>query len=593
MNDDQKTIFDNDKVIDYIKACYHEADDARKRREDMWDKMLNEYRGEDTLEHVKNWMSKAHVPTLARYVKIATAILKRALIENPTWWDIDNVIDKESQTKANLIKQIVDFWLYRNKFFKEFSIVSKYGLLMGKLISKVFWMQKTQVKKQIDETGENTDIPITVDEIKIETIDPHNFYEDPTGNKRYVIQKIIKSLDEVYSNYNNGYYNDEVPKIQSDYKPKDQQKENVAHGVVPSTNIATRKMVTLWEFWGDIIDKDTNEVIKDQKVTIANETYMIRGPEDNPLMYARNPFIVATIDYDLDAIYPMSVFEDSLPLIQERSKFTRSLINGATLSSIPFATVDVNAIDDPDQLNDGLEPAKIFSVNGPNAMNVQHFEAVSQGNVSIFNLLSGEIQNTTGMNDSITGASISKRQTKAEVMAKMSQSNSLFDSYAKNIETEYLTELITAIYGLSVQFMGSGQNPSLSEILQSTNIPDLNAMSTDARMDLIRGNWKFRVSGISQMLNKQDKLQKMLQFLKVAGAIPQAIEKLNINEMLVQIALDLDIDIKKIMLSDQQVQQKQQAQMQQAQAMQAQQSAGPGPQKPISHPAKRNPKGGA
>ncbi|MGB9735937.1 MAG: portal protein [bacterium] len=548
---------EREKVKKFILNAYKEAKEARKSREQMWDKMYKEYRCERDWSGYEEWQSKIVIPKLAMMIKQASAILRRALVDQPQWWNIVDV-PLEKQRTAELIKKIIDVWLDDHKFFKVFSNCVSYGLLTGMMYAKVFMDQK-----EVMDVVDGNIVSKKVDIINFEAIDPYNIYLDPTGRNQYIIEKIYISLDKLLSLYKedqlkppeNQVYTDEILLIKEDYNDSSEKnKANARKGVLPQTNIVTRKEVEVLEFWGDIIDPDDpNNVLPNQHAMIANREYLIMNATPNTFITGKPPYIISSIDWDPQAVYNMSVFEKAFSIIEEIPRMVNAIIDGGKLSAIPFGEVDASALENPEDIANGIYPGLLAQINpqkpGEKALNITTNNAFRPELMTIVYYLSQELQNSTGMTEFLMGQPTSKgRPSAREVQIKLTQSSSLFDSYAKNIENEFIPEFIKTIYLLSIQYLKNEVSPpeNLKKIFDTydENIK-WDITTPDQRASLIEGIFHFKVSGISQMLEKQAKLEKTMTFLKIVGGIPIPVLATS-DKLLEKIGVLLDMTVEEI-----------------------------------------------
>lgn len=523
----------NDEIKKYILTCYREAKEARKEREESWKAVYAEYSGRQSRWNQKaGWQTRLFIPRLSSMIKKTTAIMRQALIEADEFWTIgppfpDTDItppptkDELEEQKKDFIKDAVNKVFDDNNFFKTFSIAAKYAMLTSLMIAKIYYKD---------------------DWIVIEAIDPFDVYLDPSGKNRYIIHKTIQDYDKIKKSAENGIYDiEEVNKLPLVYESKEKREDAIRRGVIP-TNIHSRRQVTLLEFYGDIISEEGDEVLYNQVATIANEEYLIKPPQPNPYRHNKPPFVITAIDWDPKSIYHHSIYENQLSLIQTVSELMESVTDGAKITAVPMAEIDIDKVDNPDDILDTIEPGKLFKTrDGGNALSIKHYPAFAPEIMQLIWAFNSEIQNTSGMTEFLQGQPTSKgRPTAREILSKTNQGLSLFESYARNIENDWITPVIEMVYEDLIMLVTQNKVSKLKPLLAKYNY-NTDAMTPQQRQLLIEGSYQFKTFGISLTISNQDRLTKIIDFLKIIGNIPGIAQRLNADGILTQVAKLMDI----------------------------------------------------
>lgn len=529
---------DNNKAKRYILACYKEAKEARKDRENQWKEVYGEYSGNQPRWAQKaEWQTKLFIPRLSSMIKKTTAIMRQALIEADEFWTIgppfpdtfsNNAMpqtqsqDNLADDKKNFVRDAVNKVFDDNNFFKTFSIAAKYAMLTSLMIAKIYYKN---------------------DWIAIEAIDPFDIYLDPSGKNRYVIHKTIQDYDAIKKSAVAGIYDlSEVEKLPLTYDSKDKREDAERRGVIP-TNMHSRRQVTLLEFYGDIIDDEgKKDTIYNQVATIANENFLIKTPQPNPYYHNKPPFVITAIDWDPKSIYHHSIYENQLSLIRTSSELMESITDGAKITAVPMAEIDIDKVENADDILDTIEPGKLFKTHdGGNALTIKHFPAFAPEVMSLISAFNMEMQNTSGMTEFLQGQPTSKgRPTAREVLSKTNQGLSLFESYARNIENDWITPIIEMVYQNLIMLVTQNKVKNIKPILAKYNY-NTDAMTPVQRTLLVEGDYQFKTFGISMTVSNQDRLEKIINFLKIIGNLPGIAQRLNADGILSQIAKLLSI----------------------------------------------------
>jgi hypothetical protein len=92
---------------------------------------------------------------------------------------------------------------------------------------------------------------------------------------------------------------------------------------------------------------------------------------------------------------------------------------------------------------------------------------------------------------------------------------------ATDIEKQAIEPIVTMAMDLIFQFIDTANDPRVGSIL-GVGQDILNAMSREEVMEMIQGEYKVQVKGITGQLQKAEMLQNLVQFMNLIGQNPQA-----------------------------------------------------------------------
>ncbi len=530
---------EENRIVEYVLACKRESEEAYLDRRAKADEGWQVYRGIQDFSKKADWQSKCFIPKMATAIDKAVALVKRALIGTKAFFTVESESHPE---KCEAVKKLVDFWLTRSDFKTKFVQALFPGMITGWAVQKYYWSIEKKLERQliteteVDEFG----TPITtqkwdkverlVSGLKIKNVSNYNFYIDPTAKElnfadsRYTIERVemdLAELKQMVADEKDLPEDDRVwdakaiDGIEADFASKSEDlDERTRNGMLPSKNPYRRK-VELLEFWGDIIDDDTNKIVHRGCVcTIANSKYVIRKPEPNPFWHGKPPYVLIIPKPDSNRVEGKSLIEDDV-----RMNYTMNNIVNLQVDNLSYAILKMFRVDeftgDQNDLYD-LYPGKVF--RGPaNSIEEIKMGDIPMGSFAELNFFDREIQQNTSITDPVMGMSSNKgRQTLGEVNAKTSNSMSHFDSIAFDLEDISITNIVEMTYSLIFQFMDWSE-PYVAKILGSLVIPlDISRLSEDERRDLISGNFVFKGGGISLMVAKEEKISKLFKLLELA-----------------------------------------------------------------------------
>lgn len=112
-------------------------------------------------------------------------------------------------------------------------------------------------------------------------------------------------------------------------------------------------------------------------------------------------------------------------------------------------------------------------------------------------------------------------QTATETQALQQNMDSFMGNMAVDIEKLALEPLLTMALDRLLQFIDTATDPRVASIL-GVDADVLGGMSKAELLELVQGDYKVQVRGISSQLWKAEILQQLVQFMNLVGQNPQA-----------------------------------------------------------------------
>jgi hypothetical protein len=145
---------------------------------------------------------------------------------------------------------------------------------------------------------------------------------------------------------------------------------------------------------------------------------------------------------------------------------------------------------------------------------------------SVSALLDRENQRSTGVTDLMQGLMPMRRETASGGAMRLSESASLFDTYARNLEETLIPELVEQVWALDLQYY-DWTDPCARDIMGDF-AAILAGMSDEERYRLIE-HFEFQGEGLSTVLSKEQEIQKVDMFLSRLGRYPMLGQRANID----------------------------------------------------------------
>jgi hypothetical protein len=190
---------------------------------------------------------------------------------------------------------------------------------------------------------------------------------------------------------------------------------------------------------------------------------------------------------------------------------------------------------DPTQATTGIWPNKTFMLE--EGFSAEEFAkaielgSLDAGSVQIWNSIKSELSDAAGMNEIGLGQLPDKTHIAATAVAGAQQSSSaILRSVAQTVETRFLDPLLDLTWKTGLQHADPG-DMRMAEAVG----PEMYAALIQRRRELIRRPITFQARGISGLIQKQQKLQALLNIMQVIAA----------NEMLMQAFMKV-VDMNKL-----------------------------------------------
>lgn len=571
------------KFVPILNGYQQEAEMARRGgvnpRDQKWRENLDLYWGRNDYSKKADWQAKQSMPEVASFVDRFAAALKEALVASPNgFYTVHDPADREGDITQS-VKNMTDVWLSicgRNMlgqclgFPAVFEEQAKLGALMA--CSAV-----TTWKDDVDGGR-----------VAVETVDPRNVWLDPTYRNLYRIRRIemdkheLRSLVNAKDKRGSAIYNLEaVDGLISHIAMEAQQnREDITGGGAMQSS--TRQPVTLDEYVATVVDNTGKILAEDALMVVANGQYLIRGPEKIPYWHGKDWMTYAPLVTVPLSVYGRSYMEDFGTLASTFNQLTNLLLDAVQTSAIRAYAVVPEMLLNPNQLNDGISPNKLFYLDEGRGRPEDFFKALEMGMlapeaINFWSQIKNELREAADLNEVALGQFAPKGRTSAqEISSTQESSSALIRSVAQTIETRWLNPTLDLVWKTGLQHATAD-----NKMLAAAAGEDMYKALIGRRKELIKRPVTFQAMGISMLIQKQRMLKSLLTLFQVMAQSDILLQEFlkvadlgKVMKLLFQLS---DIDLSKLQASEREKLIAQfQAPMQQAQ----QQAAGappPGP----------------
>lgn len=540
------------------------ADDYRKPFTGEWMDAYRQYNGFVDEKDKAPWQLKINVPLPTQAVDIAAARVVSAMFDDPDMFELDSDaagLTNQLYTMRNGIR-----WRLRKSKAKDpMQTAVKDAIICGNGYMKLHYRTDVVPRTTIEQPrtsmrlGGNVLIhpraavpqavysEKAVRSLKFEVPFPTNIWLDPSGQGRWIIQRIPRLITDVWALARDQkdaegniirkavYDPEEVRKVRPGSKDQERiLEESVIRRDLQTVNWAAMDNgVDLYEFWGDFPDVTTGVTLyRNCVATFAWGTNTIRMPEANPLYHSKSPFVSIRPKLQPHQVYGYGLLQANARVHRAINRQANVMGDKSALQ-VPTLEYDPTMFKDPNDVHPApkFAPGKMFARKpGPPEKRlfypVEGFQPISEWDVLLFDRLVMIYQMTSGVSEFVAGPpQSSTRRTKGEVLERVEASQQQFNEAAVHIEENAMGPLLEMVWDLMLQFETGWKEPSLLKMFGDSQeaqgfIQMFSVMSPAERWKEFHLDTEFRAVGISNRIAREKRLKSILDFAKVTQMNP-------------------------------------------------------------------------
>lgn len=512
------------QIIDTLVGYKREAESNRKSgmnpRDDKWRQNLDLYWNRYDFSEKAAWQSKNVMPEVPSYVDRFAAALKEALVATPNgFYTVTDPYDTENNL-TQPIKNMTDVWLSsigRNQIGQtmDFSTVFEEQVKLGALMNMsavVLWKD---------------DVP--GGRVAIETVDPRFIWMDHTYRNLYRIRRTEIDMADLArmatstSAKGKPLYNlSEMNRlVGTKVQDRQEQRELTGNG---EEVVSERKPIILDEYIASVVDDQGQLIMDNEVVIVADDTYLIRGPEKNPFWHGKDWLVYTPLMPVPMSPYGRSYMEDFGSTAKVFNDMTNLILDSVYMSGMKAFAMVPSMLTDPTQAATGVWPNKTFMLEegygAEDFLKAIDLGRLDAGAVQIWQAIKSELSDAAGMNEIGLGQLPDKTHIAATAVAGAQQSSSMITrSIAQTIETRFLDPMLDLVWKTGLQH-AQPNDMRMSAAVGDQWYPTL----IGQRKELIKRPITFQARGISALIQKQQKLQALLGVLQIIAQNPNLMQ---------------------------------------------------------------------
>jgi hypothetical protein len=506
-----------DEVREWVLEAFHEAKTARETgpnpRKLQWQRNYDAYWGREQTTGKQAWQADITLSTVADYVERWVAAMRDALGATPDWYSFLDPLQKNSDLES-LAKRVMDAALahcgtnqsgQHIPFPSVFASVLKSGAITKPALA-VTWREGR---------------------LRIENVDARELFHDPTGNGLYRVRERpvdlhrlqkLKALTRTDGTpvYNPAAIDQCIGGLGADAEHTVEKERAAGHGAQAT---GRRRQVMVQEFLGTLLARDGSVIAENQLVVLVNETHVIRGPEPSPFWHGKDWIVSAPLLEVPFSVDGRSYVESFAALSALFTEFTNLLLDGIRMEAIPAYRGWPEALQDSQQLMDGVTPGKMFLADEDIDPNAPVIEKLDMGSLpsqafQLWEAIMQLLREAAGQNELRLGRLADKSGvTATEIDKADAGSNVLVKHIAEGVEQNLLSPALELSWYTFLQHFDESSD---AELLHELG-PDLVRMLVVRREELRSQSMRLRATGISGLLALAQDARRLLAMLDTIG----------------------------------------------------------------------------
>lgn len=511
------------RVLDFYRAAKEARESGLGRRDDTWNRNSDSYWGRSSNEDQKaDWQANVRLPKTANFVERFAASQKLALAQaDPPF----TMRDAKDSTGALLpeIERTLQTFLARcgeNDTGQPIAFPGIYGEIA-----------KSGALKMMAATVTWRD-----GRLRIDPVDPGEVFLDPTRRRMYRIRRyeidwhrLEAMKDETDSDGEPIWNLEALEQLQSQELEETKDDSERLAGHEKRANESGRKPIVLLEFLGHLTGRDGKPIGEGrgkQLIVVANDKFVIRGPEPNPFDHGQDWLVVHGVIGVPFSVYARAYVELFEGVAEAFQDLMNVLLDGAAAAAANAYEWDPDFYEHPDEIAKGIHGGKMMQRSReavPGERGVMPFETgkVDPGAIAALQALSQELREAASQSELRVGQLASGETTATEILDARQGSEVLDSSITMDIEDRFLSVIYYLSWMTIVQNLTDNQDEEgaqTDEEILAELPPETVAMLIERREEFLNRRIRFTVRGLSGVLERRKRSRALLSALQIIGS---------------------------------------------------------------------------
>lgn len=532
-------------ALDKLMGDFTKREDWRRPYELLWWQIYLLYMSGQVASKTPN-RAKVFIPICYQIIEAATPKLISFLSDNDSQFDVKATDIKQAQIADN-IKKLLQKQLQLANFNRKYEAFVKQLLLYGtsyffvdwKVRYAWVWERVPETTVDIDpETGVNIPTTKYVDKKSykiverrpeitfLDILDVFPAQDYPTVDDQpgiFIRRFVNKDEFEARTKGDSPYFANGDKVKASGTSDKYQETRQWRKSARGETSTVSSTQVELIEYWGPY-DLDGSGRPCECQIVIANREVVVRAVA-NPYYHQRRPLVKVCFTNVPGEWYGMGLIEPVISLQNELNTVRRQRLDNVNLminrmwKVLSTADVDIDKLTAAPGgivLTDDMAAVEPLAPNDISQSAYADAEKIVQDmfNATIPPTLTGSIDDMKGMAKGNGGLGVA-RVAVAQALEK-------FATAAKNVEEEGVKKILEIMYQLDMQYLN---NAEVLKVFYGDIFPTGPMGENLVTPEMIRGQVNFTMTVLSEMVNKDAKVNQMIAYFSVFQPVLSAQSK--------------------------------------------------------------------
>ena len=509
---------DDGHLVELAEESVRTTTDYEEKRQILDRQLLAAYENDmPELRAKEAWQTKITLPSIFTTCFQAKSMVRKAVADKPEFfdWVAVDAEDEPANQKADFWKDALQYWCRRAKFQTAFPDMTEMAFVQG--IS-----QAIKCVYHLNQNGP--------DSLEILKINAEKIYRDPDAKPRqpqsglYCIHQDWVDYHELLKGQERGEYINIDPSIwtaEDEYGSSRRRERNVQNRQMNfSSRNRFRKSVKVTEYWGDILDHNSELVMSNVRFTVANRT-VIKRPEQVLFPTIRWPIHQFSSIPHFDRFHGISLVEGIFRLWKLRN----NIICMAT-DKLSFALNTMYELD-PSILQNASD-TEIYpgalKFRRPNKQGNAYSEIKMSAKLDeiapLWEMTGTEMQNGSFVTDLIRGTmSRGTDPTATEQKIQYQQGLGVFESIGRDVE-EGGVDALRMIQEFLLVAWSPEDHPTFLPFLRRHPEVSMMLMTMDPndRIEALNVEADVSIRGVSLMMEKSELLQQIKDLMAISDS---------------------------------------------------------------------------
>jgi hypothetical protein len=531
--DEVESLEKQKKLVDKLMGKFDDWSSWRRPYERVWDEIYRVYFSQTDKSKTPN-RSMVTVPIVFQMIEAAVPKVVNVIFSSSEEFFEVVPTDPDETEKAQIIEMLLNYQLSQADFFIKFIDFTKQLLMYGTSYFMTSWKTKrkwvwerTPIRKDLTFAGFTIPRTIGWKEEKVykvierrpevDTIDILDVFPDPDASTEKECNGVfirswmnLEDVKEMGAGRFPVFANTESEDLKPDksqFQASRQVRFSVRGTNAPSTG--TSKQVEVLSYWGNL-DLDEDGIREECYIVIANRRVLLKASA-NPFNHQKKPLIRAVMFPVPKEWYGIGLVEPIIPNVHELWTLRRQRLDNINL--IINRMWKVNSMADVDLDTLISSPSGIIVTDDMNAVEALETPNVTENAYSEAASIQADIENAM-VPKSVQGTPDSGKlgRTARGAQLIVSQALEKFGTAIKLVEEMAIKRVLRMFHQLNLQFLDEDdyfKDPGMyGSIFEKATTPED-----------IRCECHFKMVAISDMVDKESKINQVISFMGVFGKV--------------------------------------------------------------------------